>query len=171
MEEKISIIVPVYNAEKTLYKCVESLILQKYKNIEIILINDKSTDGSSKICEELANKYDFIKYIINGKNMGVSATRNIGLDNATGEYIVFVVSDDWVDYNYCEDLLSELKKNDVELVISGFWYHNDIKGLPPQKNIFGKEESTDIKSKNDVVELYSKWHFSALWNKIFIREK
>ena len=170
MEEKISIIVPVYNAEKTLYKCVESLVLQKYKNIEIILINDKSTDNSNKICEKLANEYDFIKYIINEKNMGVSATRNIGLDNATGEYIVFVDSDDWVDYNYCEDLLSELKKNDVELVISGFWYHNDIKGLPPQKNIFGKEESIDIKSKNDVVELYSKWHFSALWNKIFIRD-
>lgn len=169
MEEKISIIVPVYNAEKTLYKCVESLILQKYKNIEIILINDKSTDNSNKICEKLTNEYDFIKYIINEKNMGVSATRNIGLDNATGEYIVFVDSDDWVDYNYCEDLLSELKKNDVELVISGFWYHNDIKGLSPQKNIFGKEDSTDIKSKNDVVELYSKWHFSALWNKIFIR--
>ena len=114
MEEKISIIVPVYNAEKTLYKCVESLILQKYKNIEIILINDKSTDSSNKICEELANEYDFIKYIINEKNIGVSATRNIGLDNATGEYIVFVDSDDWVDYNYCEDLLSEIKKNDVE---------------------------------------------------------
>ena len=84
MEEKISIIVPVYNAEKTLYKCIESIVLQKYKNIEIILINDKSTDNSNKICEKLANEYDFIKYIINEKNMGVSATRNIGLDNATG---------------------------------------------------------------------------------------
>lgn len=170
MEEKISIIVPVYNAEKTLYKCVESLILQKYRNIEIILINDQSSDSSEEICREFVKKYDFIKYILNQKNFGVSATRNIGLENATGEYVVFVDSDDWVDYNYCEYLLGELKANDAELVISGFWYHNDIKGLPPERNVFNEEKDIDIKSKNDAIQLYSKWHFSALWNKIFVRK-
>ena len=83
---------------------------------------------------------------------------------------MFVDSDDWVDYNYCEYLLKELIKNDAQIAISGFWYHNEIKRIEPQLNIFGKENTVDIKSKNDVIELYSKWHFSSLWNKIFIRE-
>lgn len=169
MESKISIIIPVYNAEKTLYKCLESLILQKYKNIEIILINDKSTDKSEEICIEFAEKYNFIKYISNQNNLGVSATRNIGIQEATGEYIMFVDSDDWVDYNYCDYLLNELKSYNAQLAISGFWYHNDIKGVDPQRNVFNESCDIDIKSKNDVVELYSKWHFSALWNKIFVK--
>lgn len=170
MNSKISIIVPIYNAEHTLTKCIESLILQKYKNLEIILINDNSTDNSHKICMEFRNKYNFIKYINNIDNRGVSASRNIGLENATGDYVMFVDSDDWVDYNYCEYLLKELIKNDAQIAISGFWYHNEIKRIEPQLNIFGKENTVDIKSKNDVIELYSKWHFSSLWNKIFIRE-
>lgn len=169
MESKISIIIPVYNAEKTLYKCLESLILQKYKNIEIILINDKSTDKSKEICIEFAEKYNFIKYISNQNNLGVSATRNIGLQEATGEYVMFVDSDDWVDYNYCDCLLNELESHNAQLAISGFWYHNDIMGVEPQRNVFNEGCYIDIKSKNDVVELYSKWHFSALWNKIFLK--
>ena len=135
MESKISIIIPVYNAEKTLYKCLESLILQKYKNIEIILINDKSTDKSEEICIEFARKYNFIKYISNQNNLGVSATRNRGLQEATGEYIMFVDSDDWVDYNYCDCLLNELKSHNTQLAISGLWYHNDIKEVEPQRRL------------------------------------
>lgn len=169
MESKISIIIPVYNGEKTLYKCLESLILQKYRNIEIILINDKSIDKSEEICTGLAEKYNFIKYISNEYNLGVSATRNRGLKEATGEYVVFVDSDDWVDYNYCNCLLEGVKLHNAQLAISGFWYHNDIKRLPPQQNVFNKDSNIVIKSKNDVVELYSKWHFSALWNKIFVK--
>ena len=169
MNSKISIIVPIYNAEHTLTKCIESLILQKYKNLEIILINDNSIDNSHKICMEFRNKYNFIKYINNIENRGVSASRNIGLENATGDYVMFVDSDDWVDYNYCEYLLKELIKNDAQIAISGFWYHNKINGLEPQRNIFNYKNSIDIKLKNDVIELYSKWHFSALWNKIFIK--
>lgn len=169
MDSKVSIIVPVYNAEKTLTKCIESLVLQKYKNLEIILINDKSTDNSEKICIKFRDKYNFIKYINNEENKGVSVARNIGLENATGKYVVFVDSDDWVDYNYCEYLVQELEKNNVQLAIAGFWYHNEIKGLEPQLNIFNNKDSIDIKSKNDVIELYSKWHFSSIWNKIFVK--
>lgn len=90
-----SVIIPVYNAEKTLHRCVDSLINQNYANAEIILVNDGSKDRSDEICREYVSKYDYVKYI-HQPNSGVSAARNTGIDAATGEYITFVDSDDFV---------------------------------------------------------------------------
>ena len=102
MDELISVILPVYNVQQYLEKCIESVVNQTYKNLEIILIDDGSTDMSGKICDEFAEKDGRIK-VIHSKNGGVSAARNIGLDIATGEYIGFVDSDDWIESQMYEN--------------------------------------------------------------------
>ena len=98
-DELVSIIVPIYNKEKYLFECLNSLCEQTYSNIEIILINDGSTDATLDICEECASKDQRIK-IITQKNSGVSHSRNVGLKNASGSYIAFVDADDYVDRNF-----------------------------------------------------------------------
>lgn len=98
---KFSIIVPVYNVEKYLVKCLDSLINQTYTNIEIICINDGSTDNSLKILNEYA-RVDSRVIVINQENQGVSIARNKGLDTATGDYVFFIDADDWINLNTCE---------------------------------------------------------------------
>ncbi len=116
MEEKskVSIIVPIYNSEKTIERCIKSLISQTYKNIEIILIDDGSNDDSKRICQRYLN-LDNIKYNYK-KNGGVSSARNIGIEKATGNYIVFVDSDDTIENNLIE-LMVEKKKNNPDALI------------------------------------------------------
>lgn len=107
----ISIIVPVYNVEKYLEKCLDSLVKQTYQNIEVIVVDDGATDSSSKIADTFASKYDFVK-VIHTENGGLSAARNVGIENASGEYIAFVDSDDWVDNNTFEQLYKLISKGD-----------------------------------------------------------
>ena len=109
MEEKISIIIPIYNSSKYLSKCLESVINQTYKNIEILLLNDGSKDNSMEICEYYSNKDKRIR-IFNNSNKGVSYTRNYGIDQSTGVYITFVDSDDIIIENFIEILYKSLKK-------------------------------------------------------------
>lgn len=104
--KKISIIVPVYNVEKYVEKCIQSLINQSYKNIEIILVDDGSNDRSNKIIDEYA-KVDSRILTIHQRNKGVSAARNAGLKVATGEYVGFVDPDDYVDYQMYETMLKK----------------------------------------------------------------
>lgn len=115
---KISIIVPVYNTEKFLEKCLNSLINQTLKDIEIICINDGSTDKSLQILEKFANKDKRIQ-IINQTNSGLSVARNIGIKKAKGEYIGFVDSDDWVDLNFFEQLYINVKKYNADIGVAG----------------------------------------------------
>jgi len=114
---KVSIIVPVYNMEKYLRKCLDSLINQTYENIEIIIINDGSTDNSDEIINEYAKKHNNIVYY-SKENEGVSLTRNRGLDLATGEYIMFVDSDDYVSSDIVETLINLAVNNDLDIVTS-----------------------------------------------------
>lgn len=93
---KVSVVVPVYNAEQYLKKCLDSLVNQKFDDYELILVNDCSTDASRKIIDEYKNRYEFIAVYENEKNKGLSYTRNYGIQKATGEYILFVDSDDWL---------------------------------------------------------------------------
>ena len=94
MTEKVSVIVPVFNVEKYLRQCLDSILQQTYQNLEIIIINDGSTDGSDAICREYAGKDSRISYFAK-ENTGISDTRNVGIRQATGEYVTFVDSDDW----------------------------------------------------------------------------
>ena len=118
----ISVIVPVYNVEKYLRECLESLICQTLEDIEIICINDGSTDSSLAILEEFAAKDARIK-IINKENSGYGASMNAGLNAAAGEYIGIIESDDFADKKMFEDLYNLALKNDADIVKSDFYYH------------------------------------------------
>lgn len=108
-DDLISVIVPVYNVEKYLHKCINSILNQTYKNLEIILIDDGSTDNSGKICDEYALKDNRIK-VIHKENGGLSSARNAGLDICSGDYIGFVDSDDYIAEDMYEYLYVNLKK-------------------------------------------------------------
>lgn len=114
---KVSVIVPVYNVEKYIGTCINSIIEQDYRNIEIILINDGSTDSSLKICEKYAQKDKRIR-IVNQRNSGRGAARNRGIECATGDCITFVDGDDFVDDNYISTLLAQKKKYHSNIAIT-----------------------------------------------------
>ena len=115
MNDLISIIIPIYNSEKSLRKCIESVINQTYRNIEIILVNDGSTDSSQKIIEEYKKKDDRI-VCITKENSGVSDSRNVGIENSNGKYISFVDSDDFIENMMIEELYKCLIDKDVDAV-------------------------------------------------------
>ena len=126
MEELISIIVPVYNAEKYLGKCIQSLLSQNYTNIELVLVDDGSTDSSGILCDNYAESDSRI-IVIHKQNGGVSSARNIGLETATGKYVTFVDSDDYVSNNYISSLYNNLIRNKTDLSFCKFAFlYNDI---------------------------------------------
>ncbi len=108
---KISVIIPIYNVEQYLRQCIESVLSQSYNDIEVILVNDGSPDNSLDICNEFAEKYPCIK-VIDKENGGLSDARNEGIKNSTGEYLMFLDSDDYWGYNFLEDLATFIEKNE-----------------------------------------------------------
>ncbi|MDE5965118.1 MAG: glycosyltransferase, partial [Eubacterium sp.] len=116
MNELISVIVPVYNSEQYLDRCIKSIINQTYKNLEILLVDDSSTDNSGAICDAFEEKDCRIK-VIHKANEGVSSSRNMALDIANGEFFVFVDSDDYIEENYILNLYENMSE-DIDLVIS-----------------------------------------------------
>ncbi|MEN2775831.1 glycosyltransferase [Acetivibrio clariflavus] len=142
-DPKISVIVPVYNAEKYLRKCVDSIINQSYRNLEIVLVNDGSTDNSGLICDDYKNMDERIK-VFHKANGGVAAATNVGLDNMTGDYVVFVDSDDYIEKNMLEDMLLILQKENADIVQCGiYWVDFDYRIIRkitvPNKIIEGRE--------------------------------
>lgn len=114
----ISIIIPVYNVKLYLDNCIQSVIQQSYTDFECILVDDGSTDGSSEICDQWAEKDNRI-IIVHQPNGGVSSARNKGLEQAKGEYICFIDSDDWVDVDYLSAMINNLKEKETDLIICG----------------------------------------------------
>ena len=108
--ERISVIVPVYNVEKYLDKCVQSILNQTYENIELVLVDDGSTDGSSKICDKYGNIDSRVK-VIHKENGGLSSARNRGIDEAGGKFITFIDSDDYIHHQMLEILYEGIIKN------------------------------------------------------------
>lgn len=163
--EMVSIIIPVYNAEKTLEKCINSILHQTYVNIEIILVNDGSTDNSLNICYKMRDCDTRIR-IINKKNEGVSSARNIGIESATGEYCCFVDSDDWIEKEHVESLMENIAG--VDCVISGY-----IKEAGTQKSecqlMPMKIDLYDIKEQA-VGEMFWNGFIHPCWNKLFKRK-
>ncbi len=123
-KSKISVIIPIYNTEKHLRQCLDSIINQTLKEIEIICVNDESTDGSLDIVNEYAQKDERIK-IINKKNNGAAAARNTGMDHAAGEYIGFVDSDDWIALDMYEKLYENAKSYNSDIVMCPLKVYND----------------------------------------------
>ena len=124
MTEKITVIVPVYNVENYLEKCLDSLINQTYKNLEIIVINDGSTDNSGEICQEYAQKDNRIVYI-EKENGGLSDARNVGLDKMTGSYVTFIDSDDWVELDYVEILYKKIIEYQADISVGNYYSYNE----------------------------------------------
>ena len=128
MTEKITVIVPVYNVENYLNKCLDSLINQTYKNLEIIVINDGSTDNSGTICQEYAQKDNRIVYI-EKENGGQSEARNMALDRMTGSYVTFVDSDDWVELDYVEILYKKITEYQADIAVGNYYSFNQTEGM------------------------------------------
>ena len=141
--KKVSIIVPVYNSEKTIKRCVQSVLNQTYTQYELILVDDGSTDLSGKLCEELAEKKNNI-IVIHQKNGGVSVARNTGIDVASGEYILFLDSDDYLKSDMLETYVMEAKKKESDVIIGALELSDQsgkilARKTPVQKGCFGKE--------------------------------
>lgn len=116
----ISVIIPVYNVEKFLEKCLESILKQTLKEFEVLLINDGSTDRSLEICHKFQQKYPNIIRVFNNQNQGSSISRNQGINEAKGEYIQFIDSDDWIEETMFEEMYRKIKKDNSDIVISGY---------------------------------------------------
>lgn len=165
--EMVSIIVPVYKAEKKIERCLLSLISQTYKNIEIILVNDGTPDRAFEICKEYAKKDSRIILIDKEKNTGRSDTRNLGIEQASGKYIAFVDSDDFVAENYIERLL-EISHYGKYWGMCSYY----ILGKPlriedyQQRNIILSEK---IYSREKIADIMKMLIFNPVWNKLYIR--
>ena len=122
----ISVIVPIYNAENFLPRCIESVLDQTFKNFELLLINDGSKDSSLDICNKYLEKFpDKIK-VFNNKNMGCSATRNFGIEKSQGKYLLFIDSDDWIEKDMLEKMYQKGLQEDSDVVITGFFREDNI---------------------------------------------
>ena len=167
----ISIVVPIYNMEKYLDKCINSIINQTYKNIEIILVDDGSTDKSSKII----NKYKKLDKRIKAyykKNGGLSDARNYGIDKATGEYIGFIDSDDYIEKNMYETLYNNIIKYNADISVVGFnvvYESTDIKNRVEYQEVTDKLEIYNRKEAFDLLFDANKFGNFA-WNKLYKKE-
>ena len=154
---KVSVIVPVYNAERFLSEAIESVLNQTYTDFELLLINDNSSDNSKKVCEEYAQKDNRIVLLENNtENHGPGPTRNIGLDNATGDCIYFMDADDWIDKNLLESAVSRMQETDADIVQFGIVCQQEDGGEPL---VYCREDKyllirEDI--KNDFFEFWSR---------------
>ena len=159
---KVSVIIPVYNVEKYLKRCLDSIVNQTLKDIEIIIVNDGSTDNSKKICEKYLNNDKRIR-LINQANKGVSVARNNGIVNSNGEYIIFIDADDYCENNMFEELLKLACFNKNSLVVCGYY-----KVFKNNKICVLSNESETI-NKNKIYEkiLTTEEVGGYLWNKIF----
>lgn len=161
----ISIIIPVYNAEKYINRCIKSIVNQSYQELEIILVNDGSTDNSLSICETLATQDNRIK-VISQDNGGVSKARNTGLRLTKGEYVMFLDSDDYMLPDMCKTMLDVLHSKQADCVICGI--KEPEGGLwCPQRNI---DYSTLEDFKRDFIYQLNTELLSPCWNKIFKKQ-
>lgn len=165
MNEVISVIVPVYNVDRYITKCLESLVNQTYQNLEILLVDDGSTDRSGSICDEFGGRDPRIT-VIHQKNAGAAAARNSALDRATGTYLTFVDSDDWVEPDAYSYMVEQLEKENADIIHCGF---RDI--------YVGREEEhpcdIDVAESDQIaylVRFTEDWTCGLLWNKLYKRK-
>jgi glycosyltransferase involved in cell wall biosynthesis len=158
----VSVIIPVYNVEKYLSNCLDSVISQTYNNLEIIVIDDGSTDNSGRICDEYAKKDKRIK-VIHKKNGGLSDARNTGLNLHTGHYITFIDSDDWVDNNYIEEQINTAIKTNSDIVATSHSIHYKNRII----NLANNEVSTITPKEALKRILYSRDLDISSWAKLY----
>lgn len=163
---RYSVIIPVYNAEGTLRRCLDSLVGQQFSDYELLLINDGSTDDSDAICREYANAYSCVRYFAK-ENGGVSSARNLGLEQAEGEYILFVDSDDYVSQDYFALLSHTLESNAVDLLMFGY---RNFGGASTEwdTGVFCEETESGVAKR--ISFAVCQYLFSSLLSKAFKRQ-
>lgn len=166
--DKISIIIPVYNVEPYIKKCLDSIINQTHTNLEILLIDDGSTDNSGKICNEYAGKDNRIK-VVHKENGGESSARNVGLNIFTGDYVGFVDADDWIEPNMYEILYQSAHEKNVSISVASYFKDTDIKSIPITNKL---QIPDDIINTKDMLLYPLKRDFymgfcGYIWNKLF----
>lgn len=164
MSALVTIIVPIYNAKKTLSRCLDSLLKQTYDNIEVLLIDNGSKDGSYEICKYYAENYNCIR-VYHAICLGVSRARNCGLVHAKGEYILFVDSDDYVREDYVSVLINAMEISDSDLVICDFWYVNNKKEYHNHPIRYGQISISEY-LKMLIEDPYGFYH-GVVWNKCY----
>ncbi len=164
----VSIIVPVYNGEKVLRRCVDSILAQDFRDIEVLLIDDGSKDGSYAIMTEYAEK-DPRVVAIHKENGGVSSTRNLGLDKATGKYVQFIDCDDWLPFDSTKLLLRSMTENKVDLVVGDFYRVVDDnvskKGSISDGGIYNRTEYAE-----NMMLTPADFYYGVIWNKLYKKE-
>lgn len=169
MDDRISVIVPVYNEEENLNRCLRSIVNQTYHNLEIILVNDGSTDNSRIICDEFALQDKRIK-VIHKQNEGLVRARKSGLDIATGKYIGFVDSDDYIESQMFESLCIEIEKDGIDIVHSGF-FSNGVAATFPENFVVGRDGDICEHLRDFVFDIDSYNHIMpSIWSKLFKSE-
>lgn len=168
--ELVSIVVPVYNCKKSLTACVDSIRQQTYERLQIILVDDGSTDGSGALCDRIA-ACDGRVLVLHNPNQGVSATRNCGIRHAKGEYVLFVDSDDFLCPTAVQETAEAACREQAELVLYGFCYHNVTKGTR-RDNAPGKTYAgTSQRFAQELAgELMRQEYFNPPWNKLIRTE-
>lgn len=154
MNPKISVIVPVYKAEKYLHRCVDSILAQTFIDFEVLLIDDGSPDRSGEICDEYAVKDPRVR-VFHKENGGVSSARQSGIDNAQGEYTIHADPDDWVEPNMLEELYAKAKEDDADMVICDYYVNN------VERQIYEKQEPSGLGHETVLCELFQQLHGSC----------
>lgn len=166
-KELVTVIIPAYNTEKYIEKCLDSLLQQSYPEIEVIMIDDGSKDKTGDICKKYAAQDNRFR-LIQKKNTGVSDSRNVGIQEAKGKYLVFVDSDDYVAVDYIETLVEEMEN--VQLVCAEYFLVKEKQEYPHTTELERTEQKT-LKAKDAINMLHREVAFQGyLWNKIFLRE-
>jgi glycosyltransferase involved in cell wall biosynthesis len=168
MSDLISIIVPVYNMERYLGRCVSSIVNQTYEKLEIILVDDGSTDSSPQMCEDYAKKDDRIK-VVHKENGGLSDARNAGLKIATGDYIGYVDSDDWIEPDMYERMVNACIDNNAEMALCRYFREYD------DKTIDDGTDRVEILGRDEILRIYITdkegfMVYNSVWSKLFKRE-
>lgn len=162
---KISVIIPVYNTEKYLKRCLESIISQDFIDIEVIVVNDCSIDNSLNIIKVLMNRDNRIKLINKQKNEGLSAARNSGIKIAKGEYILHIDSDDWIEKNYFLEVYEYAKNHNADIVITDFY-----KDFDNGKLIYVKDQEENIGKEETLKNIFLMNSYPSVCNKLIRRE-
>ena len=161
----VSIIVPVYKAEKYIHQCIDSLLTQTYRNIEVILVDDGSPDNCGKICDEYAAKDCRVK-VIHQQNGGVSVARQTGIDHATGEYSIHADPDDWVELNMIEELVAKAVANNADMVICDFYRESKSDRIHVCQN-----PGNDLSASAVLRKILSQQLHGSCWNKLVNRSR
>lgn len=162
-EPLVSIIVPVYKAEKYIRQCINSLLAQTYTHIEVILVDDGSPDNCGAICDEYAAKDSRVK-VIHQQNGGVSVARQTGIDHATGEYSIHADPDDWVEQNMIEELVAKAKADDADMVICDFYRESQNGHIYESQN-----PGEDLSANTILHRILSRHLHGFCWNKLVRR--